>query len=158
MRQIFPVLFVPYDLIGGKEQYLACYRDAWQGAHGSLAGFNETSCWLAAVDRGRKSPGSLLEARWGEQFAGIIAMDDARNRKTGWISFCYVAEPLRRRGIGRAMLARAEERYATQGRRAVRLSVAPANPAVGFYEKLGYCRVGTEPGALEDLYVLEKEL
>ena len=62
------------------------------------------------------------------------------------------------RGIGRAIIARAEERYAAQGRRFLRLSVAPGNPALAFYEKLGFRRAGAEPGALEDLYIMEKEL
>ena len=63
-----------------------------------------------------------------------------------------------RHGIGRAMVEKAAERYASQGRRYLRLTVAPKNPAVGFYEKLGFRRAGTEPGALEDLYIMEKEL
>ena len=158
MGQIFPVRFVPFDLESGRERYLACYRDAWRGAHGSLAGFNETACWLAAAERGRKWPGSLLEARWEDRFAGIVAMDDRREKKAGWIAFLYVPEALRRRGIGRAMMEKAASRYAAMGRCSLRLSVAPANPAVAFYEKLGYRRVGTEPGALENLYVMEKEL
>ena len=141
MSQIFPVCFIPYDLARGMERYLSCYRDAWRGAHGSLAGFNETACSLAAADRLKRDPGSLLE-----------------ERRAGWIAFCYVAEELRGRGIGRAIIARAEERYAAQGRRFLRLSVAPGNPALAFYEKLGFRRAGAEPGALEDLYIMEKEL
>ncbi len=158
MSQIFPVCFVPYDLARGRERYLSCYRDAWRGAHGSLAGFNETACSLAAADRVKRDPGSLLEVRWGDRFAGILAMDDRRERRAGWIAFCYVAEELRGRGIGRAVIARAEERYAAQGRRLLRRSVAPGNPALAFYEKLGFRRAGAEPGALEDLYIMEKEL
>ena len=41
------------------------------------------------------------------------------------------------------------------GRRAVRLSVAPGNPARAFYEKAGFVRVDTQPGALEPLWILE---
>jgi ribosomal protein S18 acetylase RimI-like enzyme len=156
--QIFPVRFVPYDLSEGREKYLSCYRKAWRGVHGSLAGFNETACWLAAAERAGRYPGSLLEARWEDRFAGVLSMDDKRERKAGWIAFCYVEEALRRRGIGRAMIRKAEERYVSRGARSLRLSVAPGNPAVAFYEKLGFRRVGTEPGAFEDLYVMEKEL
>ena len=158
MCQIFPVRFVPYDLADGRERYISCYREAWRGVHGSLAGLNETACWLAAADRARRFPGSLLEARWEDRFAGVLSMDDKRERRAGWIAFCYVVEDLRGRGIGRAMIRKAEERYAARGYRRLRLSVAPNNPAVGFYEKLGFRRVGTEPGAFEDLYVMEKEL
>ena len=40
----------------------------------------------------------------------------------------------------------------------MRLTVAPGNPALGFYERLGFVRVGSEAGALEDLYVMEQKL
>ena len=158
MGQIFPVRFVPYDLAGGRERYLSCYRDAWLGAHGTLAGFNETACWLAALDRGRRNADAVLEVRYEDRFAGILVTDDRRERKALWIAFCYVAEPLRGRGIGRAMIRKAEELGAARGRRLLRLAVAPENPALEFYRKLGFLRAGTEPGAFEDLYIMEKEL
>ena len=139
--------------------YLACYRDAWLGAHGSLAGFNETACRLAVLDRAKKHPGSVLEVLGADGgFAGYLAMDDRREKKAGWIAFLYVPEGLRRMGIGRAMMEKAASRYAAMGRRSLRLTVAPGNSALAFYEKLGFRRVGAEPGALEDLYVMDKEL
>ena len=36
-----------------------------------------------------------------------------------------------------------------------RAIVAPENPALGFYERAGFVRVGTETGALGDLMVME---
>ena len=56
------------------------------------------------------------------------------------------------------MMEKAASRYAAMGRRSLRLTVAPGNSALAFYEKLGFRRVGAEPGALEDLYVMDKEL
>ena len=159
MGQIFPLRFVPMDPAQYPGLYLACYRNAWQGAHGSLAGFNETACRLAVLDRARKHPGSVLEVRGADgEFAGFLAMDDRRDKKAGWIVFLYVPEELRGRGIGRAMLEESASRYTAMGRRVLRLTVAPGNSALAFYEKLGFCRIGSEPGALEDLYVMEKEL
>ena len=158
MSQIFPVRFVPMDLRDSAARYLACYRDAWRAAHGSLAGFDEKACLMGAAARAERYPGSLLEVRWEDRFAGVLAMDDGRRKDTGWIAFCYVAEEYRRRGIGRAMIEKARERTSAQGRLALRLTVAPKNPALGFYERLGFRCVGTEPGALEDLYVMESEL
>lgn len=158
MSQIFPVRFGPMDLSESAARYLECYRDAWRAAHGSLAGFDEKACLRGAAERAARYPGSLLEARWEDRFAGVLAMDDGRRWDPGWIAFCYVAEGYRRRGIGRAMIRKAAERYAAMGRQSLRLTVAPGNPALGFYEHLGFCRAGTAPGALEDLYVMELEL
>ncbi|MBR6114785.1 MAG: GNAT family N-acetyltransferase [Oscillospiraceae bacterium] len=153
-------VFVPFDMRGGKARYLACYRDAWRIAHGSLSGFDENACWNGARTRAAESPESVMEMRRNGEFAGILALDDRRGawRGYGWIAFFYVAPPLRGRGLGRAMLDRAEEHFAALGRRAVRLTVAPGNPALGFYERTGFVRAGTEPGALEPLYVMEKKL
>ena len=158
MSQIFPVRFVPMDLNDSAARYLECYRDAWRVAHGSLAGFDEKACLMGAASRAARHPGSLLEARRGDDFAGVLAMDDQRKKDIGWIAFCYVAEAYRRQGIGRAMIEKAAARYAAMGRRALRLTVAPENPAVAFYERMGFRCTGTEPGALEDLYVMELEL
>ena len=153
-------LFSPYDTLRGKARYIACYADAWRGAHGSLAGFDAEACWRGALIRAADSPEALTELRLGGRFAGVLALDDRRGkyRALGWIAFCYVAPELRGQGLGRAMIDFAADHFRRCGRRAMRLTVAPANPAVFFYEKLGFVRVGTEPGALEDLYVMELPL
>ena len=137
-------LFSPYDTLRGKARYIACYADAWRGA----------------LIRAADSPEALTELRLGGRFAGVLALDDRRGkyRALGWIAFCYVAPELRGQGLGRAMIDFAADHFRRCGRRAMRLTVAPANPAVFFYEKLGFVRVGTEPGALEDLYVMELPL
>jgi len=36
--------------------------------------------------------------------------------------------------------------------------VAPSNRALHFYERLGFAVCGREPGALEELYIMEKSL
>ena len=56
------------------------------------------------------------------------------------------------------MLAQAAAHFRARGRRAMRLTVAPGNPALAFYEHLGFARVGSEPGALEDLWIMERTL
>ncbi len=152
--------FVPFDMTGGRERYISCYRDAWRIAHGSLSGFDEYACWRGALIRAAESPGCILEMRCLSEFAGVLALDDRRGSRKGlgWIAFFYVVPALRGRGLGLALLDRAREHFAALGRHAVRLTVAPTNPALGFYEKTGFRRVGTEPGALEDLFVMEMTL
>ena len=158
--QIFPVRFVPYDLETGQERYLDCYRDAWTIAHGSLAGFNENAAWDAAVSRAEADTDSLLEARTEEGFAGVLALDDRRGRilGMGWIAFCYVVPELRGYGIGTQLIRRAEEHFRALGRKRLRLTVAQGNPAREFYRRLGFVRMGWEPGALEDLLVMERRI
>lgn len=167
MGQIFPrdgeksvLRFAPYDVRRGRERYLDCYRDAWRVAHGSLAGFDAEACWKGALLRAGESPDALTAAWRGRTFAGILAMDDRRGarRGLGWIAFFYVVPALRGRGYGGALLRYGEARCRARGLRGLRLTVAPGNPALGFYKNHGFVPVGTEPGALEDLVVMEKAL
>ena len=152
--------FAPYVTAGGKERYLNCYRDAWRIAHGSLAGFDPETCWRGALLRASESADALTAAWLGDTFAGVLALDDRRGawRGHGWVAFFYIIPELRGKGYGRALLRRAEEHYRAMGRRAQRLTVAPGNPALGFYKKQGFTAVGTERGALEDIFVMEKKL
>lgn len=161
MDQIFPTLrFEPYDLEGGREPFLDSYRETWRIAHGSLEGFDATAVWMAAVIRGRQDPGSVLSAWAGDAFAGILAMDDRRGRylRRGWISFFYLRPEFRGQGLGRQLMEEAERHYRALDRKTLRLSVARDNPALGFYRKMGFSPAGWEPGALEDLMVMEKKL
>ena len=153
-------VFVPYDTLAGRERYIACYEDAWRIAHGSLRGFEPDSCWRAALIRAAEDPDALKEMRTDGRFAGILALDILRGRYrgTGWIAFCYVAEDLRGRGYGAALIEQAEVIFRQRGRGFLRLTVAPGKPALRFYEKLGCSRVGAEAGAFEDLCVMERKL
>ena len=161
MDQIFPTLrFEPYDLVNGRELYLSCYRDTWQIAHGTLRGFDENAAWETATLRGRDAKDSVLAAYAGDRFAGILAMDDRRGKFTGrgWIAFFYLLPEFRGQGLGRQLMEEAARHYRAIGRRVLRLTVARDNPAVGFYQKTGFHCTGWEPGALEDLMVMEKRL
>ena len=152
--------YEPFDLEGGREVYLRCYRDAWQIAHGSLEGFDETACWQGALRRAADSPESLLAAYRDEEFAGIIALDERRGRGSGkgWISFCYITPESRGRRCGIQLIGSAVARFRALGRRSLCLTVAPGNPARGFYEKAGFAVTGTEAGAVEPLLVMELAL
>ncbi len=57
----------------------------------------------------------------------------------GWLHLVAVAPELRRRGVGAALLARAEQLLAALGCPKLNLQVRGSTPeAVGFYERLGY--------------------
>ena len=67
----------------------------------------------------------------------------------------YVVPELRGHHCGIQLVGTAATRFRQLGRRAMRLTVAPENPALGFYERADFVRVGTETGALGDLMVME---
>lgn len=156
-EQGWDLMFVPYDADRGRERYIRCYEDAWRHAHGTLEGFQPSACWLSALRYLQEDPGALVEARRGDDFAGLMTLDTRRGaeRGLGWIAFFYVVPEFRRRGCGMQLLGEAVERFRALGRRAIRLSAAPDNPAMAFYEKAGFARADTQPGALGPLWVME---
>lgn len=156
-RRCCDLSYRPYDLAAGEERYIACYRDAWRCAHGTTEGFDASACYLSARLHDAEAPGCITEALLDGEFAGILSLDERRGRERGigWIAFLYVAPELRRCHCGIQLVGTAAIRFRQLGRRAMRLTVAPENPALGFYEKAGFTRVGTESGALGDLLVME---
>ena len=157
LRRCYDLRYRPFDLGAGQERYIACYRDAWRGAHGTTEGFDASACWLSAQLHNAEAPGCITEALLENEFAGILSLDERRGRERGigWIAFLYVVPELRGHHCGIQLVGTAATRFRQLGRRAMRLTVAPENPALGFYERAGFVRVGTETGALGDLMVME---
>ena len=152
--------FEPFDIEKDRELYLRCYKDAWTIAHGDLTGFDADACWRGAFLRAADSPEALLAAYRNRDFAGIIALDERRGRASGkgWISFCYITPESRGLRCGIQLIGSAAARYRALGRKTLCLTVAPGNPARGFYEKAGVVVTGTDTGAVEPLLVMEMEL
>ena len=69
-----------------------------------------------------------------------------------------MAPEFRGHRCGIQLIGEAVHRYRALGRRCLRLTVAPSNPALGFYRWAGFAEADTEPGALEPLLVMEKPL
>ena len=147
---------MPLDLDRDKALFLRCYRSTWIAAHGSLLGFNEKATLEGARYRAATSPKALQKLTVGGEFAGILALDERRGRQKGicWVSFLFVEEKHRQRGIGKYLIRTAMERGKELGRAELQLCTAKTNPALGFYDKLGFTVCGTEEGALEPLLVL----
>lgn len=152
--------FERMDVEKERRRFLDCYEDAWLCAHGSLLGFDEMACWLGAVCRAKSSERAVQSAWKGEDFAGILALDELRGEQHGygWVSFLYLRPEMRGEGMGIQLVGEAVSRFRELGRKRLRLCTAANNPALGFYEHLGFVRCGTEPGALEPLLLLEKEI
>ena len=103
---------------------------AWIQIHRDAAGY-DPALWFFAED--------------GREVVGAIQCRDTwrGSEDTGWIKNVSVAREARGKGVGRALLHEAFNRFAQRGRTRVVLGVDAANPtrARDFYERLGMvCR------------------
>jgi ribosomal protein S18 acetylase RimI-like enzyme len=81
--------------------------------------------------------GSLLVAAEGERVIGTLMVGYDGHR--AWLYRAAVAESARRRGVGRALVQRAEAELATLGCAKINLQLHAHNEAgVRFWEALGY--------------------
>ena len=82
-------------------------------------------------------PELFFVATWGDQLAGTVMGGYDGHR--GWIYSLAVAPPLRRRGIGAALMRHVESALLDRGCPKINLQVLPDNnEVVAFYNKLGY--------------------
>jgi ribosomal-protein-alanine N-acetyltransferase len=99
-------------------------------------------------------------ASFGAEIAGfLIAIQEGARAHLVTID---VVEAARRRGVGSALLARAEEELAESGVRRVTLETATNNePGIAFWHKHGYRAVGIYPRYYNDrldAYLMTKRL
>lgn len=96
------------------------------------------------ADLGRALDGpssTVLAATAGERLVGTVMVGHDGHR--GWLYYLAVAEDHRRRGVGRALVAAAEQWLGARVPK-VQLMVRDDNAAaVAFYERLGYARQDT---------------
>ncbi len=152
---------VPLDTRSDRDYYERCYADAWQFAHGDLAGFAPEPYFDAACGHLRFQPGSVLRFYEEETSAGLLDLDALRGRHAGygWISLIYLEPEYRGRGCGIQLLARAYRLFAVLGRRSIRLHVAEDNEtALAFYRREGFREVSSERGGHGRLFLMEKKL
>ncbi len=148
----------PLDPGAEADFYRGCYADAWQFAHGTLAGFDAEVYLASAVEHHRADPGTVLRFYHGDESVGLIDLDPRRGRLAGygWITLLWLDEAHRGQGLGVQLLGRALLYFRKKGRRAVRLHCAEDNPAaLAFYEKHGFRRLSSETGRFGKLYLME---
>jgi GNAT superfamily N-acetyltransferase len=92
---------------------------------------------IRAANTGRSHPADVV-AEDGEGVCGFVAWDAT----TGEITRLYVHPRRWRAGVGRALLATAEEGLRTEGFRRAWLNTEERGPAVAFYERCGWRRDG----------------
>ena len=116
------------------------FQDHWGGFDGSPERLEE---WR----RDPKWDPSLFVVVWdGDEIAGgvineINATENAAfDRKRGWLASVFVRRPWRRRGLGRALVARSLVVFRERGMTSAGLGVDAANPsgALRLYEEAGF--------------------
>jgi ribosomal protein S18 acetylase RimI-like enzyme len=78
---------------------------------------------------------AVLVVREGEVLAGSVMVGFDGHR--GWVYYLAVSPDHRRKGLGRALMAAAEDWLRARGAPKIQLMVREENDAVGFYEALG---------------------
>lgn len=111
----------------------AAVVELWQ-ACGLTRPWNDAEADFALAQRGTSS--TVLIARGTDSLAGSVMAGFDGHR--GWIYYLAVSPDCRGAGLGRALMAAAEDWLRARGAPKLRLMVRADNEAaLGFYEKLG---------------------
>ncbi|MGU3494641.1 GNAT family acetyltransferase [Xanthobacteraceae bacterium A53D] len=106
----------------------------WQ-ACGLTRPWNDPHADIALAKRGPHS--TILVARDGQVLAGSVMVGHDGHR--GWMYYLAVSSDHQRKGLGRRLVAAAEDWLRARGVPKVMLLVRPENDQVrGFYDALGY--------------------
>jgi ribosomal protein S18 acetylase RimI-like enzyme len=106
----------------------------WRAA-GLLVPWNDPEADIARC-RAQPQCALLIAERWGRIVASAMAGDDGHR---GWLYYVAVEETSRGKGLGRAIVGRAEEWLRARGVAKVEVLVRGGNAQVrSFYERLGY--------------------
>ena len=150
-----------FDPRSDPDYYTGCYSDAWECAHGSLAGFDPMTYLRAAEKHHAADVRAVLRMYDGDESAGLLDLDPVRGfmQGYGWISLLYLKEEYRQRGCGIQLLGRALIYYQAKGRKALRLCVAEENKeALSFYEKWGFEVIASSQSSTGTLFEMEKKI
>lgn len=149
---------VPLDPSHDRALYIECYASAWEFAHGTRAGFDGQGYWNSALHHLQEDPRCVAKAFAGSSFAGLIDLSLTRGAEdgAGWISLCYMVPELRGKNDSIQLIGHAVDLFREKGFHCMRLHVAEENArAIGFYEKIGFVRVGEDMGMFGRLLTME---
>lgn len=158
-----PVWFQCVDLGTGGEArfYYEARKEAWEGLHGSLRGFDGPGFLDEAREQLLWDPRAVQQVMLMDRPIGLLQLATLQGAAegVGHIPFFYLWPRYRGQGIGGQLLGQAISVYRDMGRRKLRLLCDPENgPAQRFYARYGFQKSGRVPGALGELDVLELEL
>lgn len=116
----------------------AADRDAvvalWEACELTRPYNNAVADFDRAIEGGQS--GVFVVERHGAIVGSMLLGDDSHR---GWVYYLSVAPALHRSGVGRDLMAFAEEWFASRGCPAIRLMVRTTNlDVIAFYDSLGY--------------------
>jgi GNAT superfamily N-acetyltransferase len=123
--------------------------------------------WRGATQQLAAGKRAILAAWLDGALAGTVTLDLAfpqNQPRRAQVEKLLVEPPFRRRGVGRALLARAEQAAARLGRRGLTLDTREGVPAEALYRAAGWVEAGRIPaseldeeGRARDVLVFWKE-
>ena len=147
----------PWDPDEDAELYARLYADAWRFAHGNAA-FDPAPYLRRAYRACMEDPNAICVAMSGEEPMGVIELQNSSESDPGAFHIAFLAMEAKHRGKGRSpvLLGEAISRCREMGKDRIRLCVAPGNTyAEAYYRHMGFVPVGTVPGAVGPLDLLE---
>jgi probable phosphoglycerate mutase len=152
--------FLPMDVYKSGNLYLRRYRDAWIQSHGNDDGFSPIYLdW--ARKRSRENPQTVMEAFLEGTPCGMLELAQSYGQAegVGHISFLYLEEEYRGKGLAIQMIGQAHSFYKNLGRKKLRLKVTETNRrAFTFYQKYGFRIVEKELGQIGEICVMERDI
>lgn len=149
----------PMEFPAESELYYQARKEAWTAVHDTLDRFDGDGFLRHARSQSRRDPAAVVCAMQDDAPVGVLHLDPVQDAElgAGHIAFCCIAPELRSRGFGIQLLGQAVSFFRPLGRDRLRLCCAPENTAAqNFYRKYGFYKVGTQPGGLGTLDILEK--
>lgn len=153
--------FVPLDPEKDAALYQRIYADTWRASHGNLTGFSPAVYLRTAALHAKTDPACLMTLWTADTLTGAVELDPERGAEdgAGWISLLYIEPDLRGNRLGVQLIGHAVSFFRRRNRHCLRLHVAESNPAaIGFYEAVGFRKIGTDRGAVGTLYLMEMDI
>ena len=153
--------FAPMALPEEEALYTRAYSETWLASHGNLNGFAPALYLGSAAQRVRQDPACLVKIYYGEDLAGLLELDPERGSddNAGWISLLWVEEHMRGRRFGAQLIGQAVSYFRKKNRGRLRLHVSRTNAAaIGFYEAMGFEKIGTAEGVGGQLYLMQMDI
>lgn len=141
--------------------YLEFHRKAWELILKDTTEYDGMVFLKNAKETTAGLPEAVVLAMMGNDIAGILQLDPTKDSYygVGYISFVYLSEQYRNKGLGVQLIGHAVSFYRKRGRKVLRLKVAASNKAaLKFYNKYGFRAIYEDRSSKQLHYVMEKNI